>query len=467
MPVNSENYQRFAVSFRHRDREFRARDRRFRSQPRNRSRSAGISGHDPPESAVTFNRNQWSRSAGIRRYLLSFRIAKNIGERLLIDAFVRGTASLTDGDSDEATIAELLQVIVPDEWARDMHLFTARTFRDFVRRGETGNPILIDAADDALFRLGLGWRSRERDEGARVTGVEQCCAYLNQVIDDIWEEVKEELGRYAREPLLLMLIGNHESIVIETDRWSRTARAVLAFRQNKGEAARESAQHVAKLNGASLATRILIAMALCDCPVQGELPGRIDISRLMVKVMQMHHLGGWSEAIRYRGKVDEIRITPLGDIHTHIEFDNQVATPYGVALGVKRLEHGADRYEENFHEVDPLQTARGKLDDAFWDAWEQTFGFTIDELRAFMDNLDDEGLRRECLVFTASAEEMESYSTHSRLPPDVVRNILELLALRPRSTWASTPKGFLARLWGVSSYVEFSSAGRAGAVMPL
>ncbi len=54
-------------------------------------------------------------------------------------------------------------------------------------------------------------------------------------------------------------------------------------------------------------------MALCECPPAGGTEcGELDIIRLLAKILYMHELGGWSEAIRYGRTPAHIEITPLG-----------------------------------------------------------------------------------------------------------------------------------------------------------
>lgn len=75
------------------------------------------------------------------------------------------------------------------------------------------------------------------------------------------------------------------------------------------------------------------------------------------------------------------------------------------------------------------------------------FGFSIDELRIFMDNIDDEGVRRKIFAFTCTYEELCAMDDVAKLPAQTVRNILDALSLSPRESWASTPPGFSPKDW--------------------
>lgn len=159
-------------------------------------------------------------------FLFSFREAKNIGESLLVDAFVRGVIALTKQDVASERYEELMRDIVPDQWARDVHLFSARDFRHFIQHSLRRRPVLISSGDDALLRLGRGWRVRERSAGPHIYGVEACCEFLGKVVDTVWEDIRSELKKIDREFLVLRLIENHEVTMKEQEQWTRTARAV-------------------------------------------------------------------------------------------------------------------------------------------------------------------------------------------------------------------------------------------------
>jgi hypothetical protein len=380
-------------------------------------------------------------------FLASFCNAANIGESLLVEALIGGALRLS-GEEQTERVESLAEQIIPDEWARDMHFFQARRFRDFVQESMPRHPILIERMDDTYSKLGLGWRKRNRSEGPRIHGVEDCCAYLNRVIDGIWEETRAELQNLNRHRLLIQLVANHESIIRDTEQWQRTARAILSLQDHSEQATRASVERISEFNGGSLSTRILIEIALCECPEEGGTEaGTIDIARLMTKAMQMHYFGGWSEAIRYGSKKAEIRITPFGDIHTEAEFDDRIATPYGRALGAKKFQLGARGYEEHFKQPKIVTETESGFGLEFWRAWTEAFGFAIDELRVFMDNLENEGIRLRQFAFVASFEDLCRLESVGKLEEETIKRIVETFTLRPRPTWASAPEGFSDRDW--------------------
>lgn len=203
---------------------------------------------------------------------------------------------------------------------------------------------------------------------------------------------------------------------------------------------------MALLNAGALTSRILIEMALCECPTEGGYEiGKLELARLLTAAMQMHSLGGWSEAIRYGAKPAEIRVTPLGDIHTDVDFDDNIVNPYGHALGVKRYRHGARGYEQHFEETNVVESAEAIFSATFWEAWIDAYGFSIDQARKFLDNVDDRGIEVRSFAFKITEDDLISLNSAQGLQEDVTRKIIAAFSLVPRAGWDSAPTGFSKR----------------------
>jgi hypothetical protein len=150
-------------------------------------------------------------------------------------------------------VEKLTRLIIPDEWARDMHFFSAKRFRDFLRTKAPRKTVLISKLDDGYSRLGLGWRARSREQGPRILGVDECCTYLNSVVDSIWREMERMLKTLNRKETLLALLSNHEGIETESNQWFTTARSVLSFHQDKEATTQKAVEQIARFNAGSLA----------------------------------------------------------------------------------------------------------------------------------------------------------------------------------------------------------------------
>lgn len=383
-------------------------------------------------------------------FLTVFSQPENIGESLLVEAFVDGVYRLSGQVFSSTMITLLVQQIVPDQWARYMHFLAAKDFRDFFQ-DTSRKPILISNTDEAFSRIGLGWLARQPDEGARIEGVEACCEYLNNLVAEIGSRIQSKLKSYNREQFLLTLLHSHEDLQIDFRPWFKTPHTIMSLHQDKESVVKEVTQEIYRFYAASLSTRLLIEIALCECPQNGErCPGRLDISRLLVDVMLLYNFGGCSDAIKYGSKNPELRITPSGDVHTNMNFDDTVVTPYGETLAKNQYKNAANTYKQYLNEVETTETTYKTVAPEsvkFLEAWTETFSFTIDNVKLFIDTLEKEGSRRRELVFLMTEAELCNLSDFKSLNIKIIQNILANFSLFSRSTWHSTPHGFRDKDW--------------------
>ena len=372
---------------------------------------------------------------------------ENVAERAFVERTIEGFFQLAGRPFGGAEIGALTNLIVPDAAAREMHAFRVTQFRDYVRDSVPRTPILISIEDDAAFRFGLGWRVRKREEGGDIRGKSDCITFLNSLVRLIENELCEELRRYDRRTMLRFALRNHESAAMERDWWNRTSSAVLALRTDK-EAAREAiANHDFKLSAAFQASRLLVELAICECPLDGGVrPGQLDFSRLMAKISFIYHVGGWSDAIRWDVMEPRVKIAPLGDILVNHDFIEEVMAPYGRAGSDVRLDDAVKSYARNLKEPDARPTVKGLLEEEFLDAWQDEFGLSLDEARRFLDALDDLGVKEKKAVFEVPKSRLLQIALDGKeLPAASTAALVNAFIFASRSSWRKIPQGYEER----------------------
>ena len=378
----------------------------------------------------------------------TFRAEENFGECLLLEQFLYGTCTLANQHGCDEAVDILMSKIVPDKWARSLHRRTARDTREHFFHNVGENPILYSKYAHALTSIGLGWSVRRQGDGSRIMGIEECCNFLNQLVRQIWTEIQSSLRKFNLEHLLLVLVRNHEHLRVQSKTWYVTVPAVHSLHRDKVAVSNVAAQEIAKINTSLVCTRTLIEMALCECSADSiQMAGKLDISRLFARVMDICHFGGWSDAIRYECKESELRITPLGDVYSNVSFDEVIVQPYSRYHGIHQYEKGARNYKQHFGAIEEREIVRDLFEPQFWDAWTDAFGFTIDDVRVFLDNLDSESERRQNVVFSATEAELASLDGSKQLDPVVVEKIISTFALASRSPWDSAPEGYSSKDW--------------------
>lgn len=369
---------------------------------------------------------------------------ENIAERALVDCLLESFATLAGRNLTDPERDALLNEIVPNAHARQAHAFLGASFRDYVRDAIWTGPITIDEDDDAYLKLGLGWRLRTRAQGGDIAGTQECLSYLNPLVELLEDEVCQELRELDRRSVLSIVLMNHESAAADRDNWKRTAAAVLALHNDKAAARDTMVERESGLSAVFLTSRVLIEFAICECPlVGGRSIGKLDLSGLMAKIMMIQRLGGWSDAIRWGGMEPRLRVTPLGDIRANYSFYDRILVPFARVASDLRVDDDVNSYAEGFEESEAVPTDTSRWPDVFWQAWEEETGGTFDEMRKFLDILEDNVLKTgRAIVSIKKSQLLRFFNAATAVSPLAARRIVENLTLACRPRWRTVPDGF-------------------------
>jgi hypothetical protein len=369
---------------------------------------------------------------------------RNIAERAIVARAIDGFAQLAGQALSQAEHLAIVGAIVPDDRARQTHMFRAREFRDYVRSSVPPTPITIDTVDGATLKLGLGWRVRDRKLGGDIDGKENCVRFLNSMVGTLEGDLCDQLRKFDREAAITLALINHESAAIDQAIWMRTASAVLSLHSDKQSAADTIARHEYKLNAVFLATRLVIEFALCECPVEGGLnPGQLDLTQLMAKAISLPAYGGWSDAIRWEAMEPILKIRPLGDIHAKTADFEEIVATYGRAGTDLRVSDAVENYGRNLEEIEGRKSVEDALDPAFLAAWEEEFGASVDDVRRFIDCIEDLGIASKQAVLKLSKSQLGALKIAGEaLPPATAEAVVEALIFRSRPRWRDVPDGY-------------------------
>ena len=368
----------------------------------------------------------------------------NIAERALVDALVQGISALAGQTLDEDKHSRLMRAIVPDTRARLTHLFRTKGFRDFVQRSLPQHPVYIDEMEAATIRLGLGWTVRDRSAGSVVEGKAQCLSYLDTLVQSLETDLCEDLRSFDRKSIIQLLLQNHEAAVVDRERWSRTAAAVLSLHDNKADALEDMALHDFKLNAIFQATRLLCEIAICECQnSSGRTPAESDLSRLMAKMMSVQQLGGWSDSIRWDVMEPYLKIRPYGDVHAKLDFDHDIIGPFARTTADIRVMEAVSSYAQNLIQPEERGPVEDVLESQFLSAWRDQTGASLEDMLLFVDYVEDYGVRAEEAVLTVPRSRLLGFSFDGKTIDRASNEaIVEFLTFRTRPKWREVPAGY-------------------------
>lgn len=375
-------------------------------------------------------------------FFAGFRIAENIAERIFVRTVVLSYLRLVS-EKLECKAEEIANIIVKNDDARSFHLFHAQQFIDYVRDTLHQNLITVDPLDDAALKIGLGWRVLGKGEDCKIEGIEACTCFLGKVVDVLLAETVEALKKFNRLSTLTRLVANCEKANLEEDHWKRTSAAILGLHNNAPDTVARYVAQMSKFAGANIASRVLIEIALCVCPVDGGCRiSDIELSKLIARAGLVARIGGLSDAIYYNALAPELTISPLGDILFRDDFGCLVVEPMLTRKVGDDFIANASLQKRNYEEPGVFSQTKGAVTDEFWDIWKIEMGFYLDEARFIIDALEDKGIQDNSAIFTISQSAYIDLVCPDRVPEVAARMFLDQFSLSSRPRWDKPPKGF-------------------------
>lgn len=363
--------------------------------------------------------------------------ADNIAEQALAGALLTAMAELARAPLDPDREVALMRQAAPDLKARQRHRFAISRFLDTVRGDLAGRNQAIDPIDEAVARLGLGWRVRDRSTGAWVRGKAECTAFLNAVVRALEDEIANELRGFNRKALLERLLYAHEACANDGARWERTAGAVIALRKDQDAVRQIMTERASKRAELSQTARVLMEIGLCEAsPAGGRLPGTIDVSRLLAKLTLLMTYSGWSGAIRWDAMEPTLKVSALGDILAHVDLIDDIAAPFARTFNDLTVDAAISRYAKNLEQVDGVPTVEKAEDAGFYAALADTTGVSFDELRTFIDCVENLGVHAGKAVMAVKRSDLIGLGNeHRTLSVAASQALFDFLTLAPRSGW--------------------------------
>jgi hypothetical protein len=163
----------------------------------------------------------------------------------------------------------------------------------------------------------------------------------------------------------------------------------------------------------------------------------------MAKITAVQHLGGWSDAIRWDVMEPYLKIRPLGDVHAKLGFVDDIIAPFARATADMRVTEAVENYAENFAGPDAYHPSENVFEEQFLNAWRDETGAALDELRLFVDFLEDIGIREQKAVLTIPTSKLQNVAVDGHSLPDTTTfTIIDFLISRSRPKWQDVPETY-------------------------
>jgi hypothetical protein len=182
----------------------------------------------------------------------------------------------------------------------------------------------------------------------------------------------------------------------------------------------------------------------------------------MAMASQMHHLGGYSDAIKSCAMPAKIEISAAGEVMMDHGFSDKIVNPFGEMYQGRGLASASANYGRHYGETrakdkavsepeesgDEEATQKARRNEEFAEVWQQEYGVSFEIMQAvwngFYNILEAD---RKAVSKWLRSELISRLVKETELPPDVVLSCLAPFTYTPRDTWNSSPKGMGDWAW--------------------
>jgi hypothetical protein len=163
----------------------------------------------------------------------------------------------------------------------------------------------------------------------------------------------------------------------------------------------------------------------------------------MALASSIFHLGGISDAISKGVKEPELHVSPLGDIMSRPDFEDEVIGPFGRTGTEKRVTYAISEYPEQYEAPIVLKSVEDRFDPEFVAAWKAEVGFTIDQGRRIVEIIEDDGTNRNAPVFSMVKSALINKLAAEGLDRESAQAFVTSMTLPIRPSWKTIPEGYL------------------------
>lgn len=378
------------------------------------------------------------------------RRSENIGEKLLVETVVSGIFALITqrtGHSPGMSTAELIGSLITNDDARSIHFFQALSPGQILSAVEAlEDPRFVQPEDISTCRLGLAWRVNKNTPKATLSGKDTCSRYLERAVDQIWTVIFKHLKQVDRGSLIRLTLSNNEAILRDREHWSQTARALFAIHGDQEDVKAVAQKRETERVRASLASRVLVEMAICTASDGGPVASKSDYDTLIANVITLIELAYLRDAMRYDLYPHKLEIHPNGFIGVDNDLVEDTVRKYNTETSNEAFRKASENYEHHYRVKKERRPIEETYSPAFLSAFKAEYGLHLNRYIDVVAELWEIGMEmKDCIVSMEVPSFVERLIQKRSLSEIECIQFLNSFALQPRPKWDEVNRPFRSR----------------------
>lgn len=239
----------------------------------------------------------------------------NVAEVELATALLRVLGQELGTDISVAELRAFVFEVAGSSDVRWRHSFVVSHAIDVLRHhGVVDRMRAIPISAGALVKCGLAFLARAREDGLKIEGKVDCCAFLHRQTETLVSQLRERISAFNKQSFIKAALKALQAAQGELRGWEYTARANRAI-HGVTEDHRGSLARANQANGVIRSASILVEIANAEAQVNGgrEL-GDMDFAELQALSLLVIQLADDIPTIMGEWIRPEISISPTGDI---------------------------------------------------------------------------------------------------------------------------------------------------------
>ncbi len=377
------------------------------------------------------------------------------GGKQILEALIISCVEAKINEQHDSDVNDILNSIIKSDISKHYYAFNHSIFNFMLDDIISAKSLKISPMDDATIELGIGWMCRGRPQGSNIEGLDECKYYLDSLLVVLIEKYKDIISKFNRAALLEILLRNHEMASLEQNTWLRMFGYLDELNAEKDLVTTEANESISHLNKVSIASRIAIEAAICECSIVGGItPGTMDITQLLAYGLRICQIGEWYEAIDSGIAIPNIKIFPAGQIIMDHKLLSDVIRPFGELYRTQFLSNESSKYSKNHH----IKTDKSygnnitlktiEKDKIFEDAWFEEYGFSLENISAILDGFNSLiETERKLVMKLQLADLIDRLHSTCDLEHDIIIKCILPFSYYNRQNWNTSPNEYLPSAW--------------------